>query len=43
MDAMLAEVISIKAEDVPGEIFCLQAMFPAYAGENELDPLMLFK
>jgi len=43
MQAMLAEIYEATVDDVPGEIFCYKAMFPAYAGEDEMDPLQVYK
>ncbi|CAJ1959006.1 unnamed protein product [Cylindrotheca closterium] len=41
--AMKAELSRATVHDVEGEIFCLQAMFPNYAGEMEQDPLSIYK
>ena len=40
---MMAELSKATAGDVEGELFCLQAMFPNYAGLPEEDPLMIYK
>lgn len=41
--AMTAELSNATADDIEGEIFCFEAMFPSYAGEPEQDPLKVFK
>jgi len=41
--AMMAELSNATASGIEGEIFCFEAMFPAYAGEPEQDPLQVFK
>ena len=43
MEAMISENAHNTADNIPGEIFCLQAMFPNYAGQPEGDPLQVFK
>ena len=43
MEVMTAKLSSATSDDIVGEIFCLQAMFPAYAGKPKLDPLMVYK
>jgi hypothetical protein len=43
IEVMMAELTQATDGDVPGEIFCLQAMFPNYAGEMEPDPLTVLK
>jgi len=40
---LLAELSMATASDVEGEIFCLEAMFPNYAGLPEQDPLSIYK
>jgi hypothetical protein len=40
---MKAELSNATANDIDGELFCFQAMFPNYAGEPEQDPLTVFK
>ncbi|CAJ1954826.1 unnamed protein product [Cylindrotheca closterium] len=41
--AMKAELSRATANDIEGEILCLRAMFPNYAGEMEQDPLSIYK
>ena len=41
--AMAAELSRATVNGIEGEIFCFEAMFPAYAGEPEQDPLKVFK
>ena len=36
---MMAELSNATADDVEGELFCLKAMLPNYAGELEQSPL----
>ena len=43
MKAMTAELSNATVNDIEGEIFCFEAMFPNYAGEPEQDPLQVFK
>ena len=43
INAMKAELSNATKDDVEGEIFCFEAMFPNYAGEPEQDPLQVFK
>src|SRR6056300_397126 len=43
INAMMAELSYATANDIEGEIFCFEAMFPNYAGEPEQDPLQAFK
>jgi len=43
INAMEAELSKATANVIEGEIFCFEAMFPAYAGEPEQDPLKVFK
>ena len=43
VEAALAEHEKTNLGDVAGEIFVLQSLFPAYAGEHEMDPLYVFK
>ena len=41
--AMTAELSQVTVNDIEGEIFCFEALFPNYAGKPELDPLQVFK
>ena len=43
INIMKAELSNATANDIDGELFCFQAMFPNYAGEPEQDPLTVFK
>ena len=43
MEVTTAKLSNATANNIDGEIFCLQAMFSVYAGEPELDPLMVYK
>jgi len=43
INAMTAELSNATVNDIEGEIFCFEAMFPNYAGEPEQDPLKVFK
>jgi hypothetical protein len=43
LQTMRAELSKATADDIEGEIYCLQAMFPNYAGLPEDDPLKIFK
>ena len=43
IEAMTAELSNATADDIEGEIFCFEAMFPNYAGEPEQDPLKVYK
>ena len=43
IQAMMAEVKQATVGDVEGELLCYTAMFPAYAGETETDPLLAYK
>ncbi|CAJ1929167.1 unnamed protein product [Cylindrotheca closterium] len=40
---MAAELSNATKKCIEGEIFCFEAMFPAYSGEAEQDPLKIFK
>jgi hypothetical protein len=40
---MKTALTMVTAEDVPEEIYCLEAMFPNYAGERKMDPLTVLK
>jgi hypothetical protein len=42
INAMIAEVQDLTSGDVPGEIFCLQAMFPDDRYDHD-DPLLAYK
>ena len=41
--AMTAELSQVTMNDIEGDIFCFEALFPNYAGKPELDPLQVFK
>lgn len=43
INIMKAELSNATVDDIEGEIFCFQAMFPNYAGEPEQDPLSVYK
>ena len=43
INIMKAELSNATVNDIDGELFCFQAMFPNYAGEPEQDPLTVFK
>jgi hypothetical protein len=43
INVMKTELTMVTAEDVPGETYCLEAMFPNYAGEREMDPLTVLR
>ena len=40
---MLAELSNATVHDIEGELLCYEAMFPAYAGLPEEDPLWIYK
>jgi hypothetical protein len=40
---MTAEIIAVTADDIIGEIFCLQALYPQNNGTMEEDPLLAYK
>jgi len=42
-NVMVVELSMTTAGDIDGEIYVLEAMFPDYAGNKEMDPLQVFK
>jgi hypothetical protein len=40
VDAIVAEVENLTSGDIPGELFCLQAMFPADDQYDHVNPLL---
>ena len=43
IQTMMAELSQVTAENIEGEIYCLEAISPNYAGQPELDPLQIYK
>ena len=43
IETMMVELTNATESDIPGEIFCLQAMFTNYTGTFDIDPLMAYK